>query len=408
MDPQLYELQCAGRLLAALNESQLATSISRSYFTECVRKFRKDSTTESAFSKAREMLSRCQWDKLEGNDKSINFDEVEVDILLRAESVSTENVYLGKEFHLLRPDTLVKPEPIPNRKISDKEIDVNANAYVVAEVTKDGTAAMAKKKLYQMERDLAFLLARAHVKFNDTRITICKIVRLVALITPNAHIDEVSNFLIANECRLPLVYSLLQQKRVYLGKVPPEGYSSTVSRSTRESFAASDLFSSISNRSRQKLVTISYEGYLIDMNVADCANLSEFLEKVRKSSAALQLTKAMVSVYCFDRGIPQTVHAVDALVEKETYYVVKTGEPVPEPIVPRTITFKTMDEFYEALKNTSDDEFKKALVTTAAKVFHEQGIGLKRLPNLTNEDLKQIGLKQGGLRKAILKVLGKE
>ncbi|KAI3659922.1 hypothetical protein MP638_003422 [Amoeboaphelidium occidentale] len=408
MDPKYYEVQCAGRLLAALNESQLTYSITPSYYRECVRKFRKDSAPESAFSKAREMLSQCQWDKLEGNDKSINFDEIEVDILLHAESLSAENVDLGKEFHLLRPDAPVKPEQILNRHISDKAIDVNANAYIVAEVTRDGTAAMAKKKMYQMERDLAFLLARARVNFNDPTITIGNIVRLVALITPSAQIEEVSKFLIEKKYGLPLVYSLLQQKRVYLGKVPPEGNSSIVSRSIRESFAASDSFSSISNRSRQKLVTISYEGKVMKMNVAYCTNWADFLGKIGEASGVLQLTKDMVSVYCFDRGISQTVHAVDALVEKETYYVVKVGEPVPEPIVPRTITFKTMDEFYEALRNESDDEFKKKFVTTAKKVFRDQGIGLKRLPGLTNEELERIGLKQWGLRQAILKVLGKD
>ncbi|KAI3655550.1 hypothetical protein MP638_006452 [Amoeboaphelidium occidentale] len=408
MDPQLYEVQCAGRLLAALNESQLTTSISPAYFTECVRKFRKDSTTESAFSKAREMLSQCQWDKLEDNDKSINFDEIEVDILLHAESRSTENVDLGKGFRLLKPDALLKPEQILNRQISDKAIDVDANAYIVAEVTKDGAAAMAKRKLYQMERDLAFLLARAQVKFNDAAINIGNIVRLVALITPTAHINEVSNFLIANKCRLPLVYSLLQQNRVYIGKIKPTGNSNMVSPMFRGWHSVSDSLSSISRLSQQKLVTICYEGKVMRMNVADCVDWSEFLGKIGETSGALQLTKDMVSVYCFDRGIPQTVHAVDALVEKETYYVVKAGEPVPEPIVPRIITFKTMDEFYEALQNELDDEFKEELVTTAKKVFREQGIGLKQVPTLTNEKLKEYGLKQGGLREAILKVLGKD
>lgn len=408
MNPKYYEVQCAGRLLAALNESQQTYSITPSYYRECVRKFRKDSAPESAFSKAREMLSQCQWDKLEGNDKSINFDEIEVDILLHAESLSAENVDLGKEFHLLRPDAPVKPEQILNRHISDKAIDVNANAYIVAEVTRDGTAAMAKKKMYQMERDLAFLLARARVNFNDPTITIGNIVRLVALITPSAQIEEVSKFLIEKKYGLPLVYSLLQQKRVYLGKVPPEGNSNIVSRSIRESFAASDSFSSISNRSRQKLVTISYEGNLIDMNVADCANLSEFLEKVGKSSATLKLTKSVTAVYRIENGSPHFVTEVDAFIEKQTYYVVTAGDPLPKPVSPETTSFQTMEEFYAKLELEFDDEFKKDFMTNVTDVFRKQGIGLKRLPDLTNEELERIGLKQWGLRKAILKVLGKD
>ncbi|KAI3655879.1 hypothetical protein MP638_004167 [Amoeboaphelidium occidentale] len=98
------------------------------------------------------------------------------------------------------------------------------------------------------------------------------------------------------------------------------------------------------------------------------------------------------------------------------YYVKSINDP--EPVAPTSpqssvhanpaISFQTMDEFYEALQNELDDEFKEELVTTAKKVFREQGIGLKQVPTLTNEELKEFGLKQGGLREAILKVLGKE
>ena len=119
--------------------------------------------------------------------------------------------------------------------------------------------------MYQMERDLAFLLARAQLKFDNPNITIGNIIRLAALITPSAHIKDVSKFLIENKIRLPPLYSLLQQNRVYLGKVQPKGDSNHVSAMMRGWNSVSDIVTSLSNCSQQKLVRIGHADRFVDM-----------------------------------------------------------------------------------------------------------------------------------------------
>jgi hypothetical protein len=81
---------------------------------------------------------------------------------VHTEPLSPENVDLG--FFLLKPDTPVKPEKIFNRQISDATIDVKA-AYIVADVTSNGNWELARNKLYQMETDLAFLLAHFRLSY---------------------------------------------------------------------------------------------------------------------------------------------------------------------------------------------------------------------------------------------------
>jgi hypothetical protein len=63
-----------------------------------------------------------------------------------------------------------------------------------------------------------------------------------------------------------------------------------------------------------------------------------------------------------------------------------------------------MDDFYAALKEFGLDDEQVEFIRT---VFNEQKIMSQTLPRLTNESLREYGIKQGGLREAILAVLGK-
>jgi hypothetical protein len=66
--------------------------------------------------------------------------------------------------------------------------------------------------------------------------------------------------------------------------------------------------------------------------------------------------------------------------------------------------FATMEEFYEALRERGRSD---AHIQIIKKVFEYQLIKIKQLPRLTDEDLEKAGLKQLGLRKAVLALLGK-
>ena len=67
-----------------------------------------------------------------------------------------------------------------------------------------------------------------------------------------------------------------------------------------------------------------------------------------------------------------------------------------------------MEGFFTALKEQED--LTDEQVGRAGSVFAEQGIGFKQLMKtgelaITNAELKEYGISQGGLRKAILSVI---
>ena len=63
-----------------------------------------------------------------------------------------------------------------------------------------------------------------------------------------------------------------------------------------------------------------------------------------------------------------------------------------------------MNEFYEALHARGHNEEDIGIIKNT---FDEQRIKVNVLSRLTDEDLKEYGIKQGRLRKSILAVLGK-
>ncbi|KAJ3308090.1 hypothetical protein HDV04_001826, partial [Boothiomyces sp. JEL0838] len=65
--------------------------------------------------------------------------------------------------------------------------------------------------------------------------------------------------------------------------------------------------------------------------------------------------------------------------------------------------FQSMDEFYDALKGISDWEEEDTEIVK--EVFITQRIKLNQLSTLTDEKLKECGLKQLGLREAVLSVI---
>ncbi|KAI8892734.1 hypothetical protein BC833DRAFT_610787 [Globomyces pollinis-pini] len=69
-------------------------------------------------------------------------------------------------------------------------------------------------------------------------------------------------------------------------------------------------------------------------------------------------------------------------------------------------TFTTMEQFYAKLRK--EVEIPDAVETFVMPVFNAQLIGSRQLSSITDAKLEKYGIIQGGLRDAILKVLGKE
>ena len=105
---------------------------------------------------------------------------------------------------------------------------------------------------------------------------------------------------------------------------------------------------------------------------------------------------------------------MDELQEGHHYYIEVQGESelVSPPIITQASVptsteekaFASMEEFYEALRASG---LKEGQIKKIIDVFEEQDIVPTVLLRLTDEDLEKAGLKQLGLRKAVLAVLGK-
>jgi hypothetical protein len=380
------------------------------YNKEAVRKFhldKADSQSAAIFASARQMLKKCQWDTIQisadaNNAKghhgySVEFDEIEIDALLHVHSPTVDTIDLGKSFFLLKPVASISADRFLERQISDKSIDPQANVYVVAEITLDGSPRMVEKKVCQLERDLALLLARQRIQLRDDTVTIGNIIRFASLMSPSAQLKAVTDFLSSHKDKLPLIYSLYQQKRLYIAKIKPDN--SYVEGKIKEWNSDSDVVTSFSNHSLQKVVKIGHDGVFVDVNIAGCVTFDDFREKVQSSSGTLRQTGEISSVFRFDGQIPVLVDSVDAF-KADTTYFVTTGE-----VLTGVKSLATMDEFYKALER--DQRLNENQIKKIRDVLEEQDIVSTVLPRLTDEKLKEYGLKQGGLREAILTVLGK-
>ncbi|KAI3658405.1 hypothetical protein MP638_001405 [Amoeboaphelidium occidentale] len=129
----------------------------------------------------------------------------------------------------------------------------------------------------------------------------------------------------------------------------------------------------------------------------------------------LEISLPARKVWFYADGGWGQIKDVEAFQDGKHYYV--TAETDPDPVLPpespqssvrtspETKGFATMQEFYGALRSVDCDDDDIKLID---EVFKEQRIKVSVLSSLTYYDLKDYGVQQLGLRKAILKVLGKE
>jgi hypothetical protein len=382
MDPKVYEVQCAERLFLAIT----------SYHTEGVRKFKLDKAcTESSitFAMASDMLKTSAWHTITEHSYKSAFDEVEIDVLVHVYSPTTDAIELGPSFFRLRPDPgeSIPVCPFLKRQISENSIAADSNSYAVAEISIDGSVEMVRMKICQLERDLAFLLSRARVSFKDDTISVGNIIRLAVLMTPSARIDEVCKFLKANRSKLPLVYSLWQQDRLYLAKIQPRhGY---IADKLKELNSVSDIISSQSGS--QKIVTVGFAGKYVTLNVANCS-WEEFLAKVKESALGFSGEEDAFGIYKNVDGDFSLIESIDILEHQGKYSVLMKKA--------------TLKDFFESLKNQFDDDMQDKSINVVSQVFADQGIGIKQVLHLTDKSLQEIGITKFGVRAAILAVLG--
>ena len=111
------------------------------------------------------------------------------------------------------------------------------------------------------------------------------------------------------------------------------------------------------------------------------------------------------TVYRLEDGDVVLPFDVRALREGFLYYAITLDEELPKK---QTVTSTNMEEFFEKLK--VDEDMSDAQVQIAREKLQEQRVRFKQLMAtgdlaITDSDLKEYGILQGGLRKAILSVI---
>jgi hypothetical protein len=349
-NPKDYEVYCVETIITHLS-TQFPTS--KRYCETAVRKFLRNEET-LAFKNAEKALRNSNWEALDVG-KYI-FEEIEVDCLLHIyDTYSPSAVNFTPPFYHVKPTSTWQsnhPSVTPKnfeKKISDKAIvDINdaPNAYAVFEISID--ANIFDKKLGQLERDLTVLLYRQ--RLNDDNIHIEDIVRFVGLATTKADLVKIRQFIETEESKLPLLSTLYTLNRVLVVKVRPD--LSYTSRKLAQFNSYSDIISSISD---------------IDEKIK--------IQQLRKANADAE--KAILEKHLLEKTVASSCRP----------------------------SFTSMEEFYTKLRKEVD--YPDAIDTFVKPAFNAQLIGTRQLSDLTDTDVQEYGITQGGLRKAILKVLGK-
>ena len=87
------------------------------------------------------------------------------------------------------------------------------------------------------------------------------------------------------------------------------------------------------------------------------------------------------------------------------YFIQVEGEPdLGSPSGGTQSSFPGLQAFYDGLK--SEEDLEEQDIEIIRGVFDEERIKAKQLLRLTDEILRECGLKQTGLRQAILSLLG--
>jgi hypothetical protein len=149
-----------------------------------------------------------------------------------------------------------------------------------------------------------------------------------------------------------------------------------------------------------KFVLISYKSNTVRLNIGDCIDWSQLLKVIRKCKV-LDIQTEILKLYSLN-GLKKVCEMDLSGLKAEGQYYVETEDDFVQKLSPQ------MEEFFQRLRIEQD--MSKAQIETAKERLASQGITFKQLMAtgdlaLTDAELKDYGITQGGLRKAILSVI---
>ncbi|KAJ3121458.1 hypothetical protein HK098_003657 [Nowakowskiella sp. JEL0407] len=177
-------------------------------------------------------LTECDWINLKWNNENLNFDLVQIDIVLYSRGRS--NAVFGDRIIILQPTSPTssniefsenfKPDEYNNHEEDDSDDDKDPemlpNSYVVFGVTLDMYSSQYISKIAQLERNLCTLLCRQQEATNNPAHAPGNVFALVGL---GLRVDKrnrtytqffISTFIEKYQTRIPIIYQLFQLMRV--------------------------------------------------------------------------------------------------------------------------------------------------------------------------------------------------
>jgi len=148
---------------------------------------------------------------------------------------------------------------------------------------------------------------------------------------------------------------------------------------------------------KEKHISITYETQICDVEISSFFSLDALIQAVENK---FKLAIPIKYLYRLDNSFRVVVTDITDIREGFKYYVATVIEEKKKEVV-------DLDGFYKKLKERkrTDDEIKVVM-----NIFAEQGILFENLMEtgelkITDTELKEYGLKAGGLRKTILSVI---
>jgi hypothetical protein len=148
---------------------------------------------------------------------------------------------------------------------------------------------------------------------------------------------------------------------------------------------------------KAKFVHFTYRGNTICLNIGGCVLWTQLLQTLQECKD-LEIKTPIKRIYSLVDGNRSYVQDWLGFMSEGHYYI------------ETELGLTTMEEFFVKLK--TDQDMSNVQIDTAKEKFADQGITFKQLMAtgdlcLTDAELKDYGIAQGGLRKAILAVIKK-
>ena len=153
---------------------------------------------------------------------------------------------------------------------------------------------------------------------------------------------------------------------------------------------------------REKFIYINYKTTMVHLNIGACYLWAQLVGVIQKCEI-LNIKKPIKRIYSIVNGIE--MDEIDLLGFKaDSLYYVETEDEISASLSEKSgREFKSMGEFYEALAQRKGWIEKYTEIVKV--IFESQCILLEQLSTLTDAELKEYGLVQGGLREAVLAVI---